>query len=118
MKIFKRFVKKILKKFNYDIVRIQPSSVCQETVVNQGNIQEGNSPSLLNSKEANISYKHIKCDVRELFFQQQRGNKFNRYDIVVRYLAIENYYKINDFGFNLYNKMQINRVGEIKWGGI
>lgn len=57
--------------------------------------------------------KHIICDVRELFFQQNKL-EFQRYDIIVRYLAIENYYKKNDFGFDLYRKMQAARVGK-KW---
>ncbi|MDR2207302.1 MAG: hypothetical protein LBE36_14220 [Flavobacteriaceae bacterium] len=63
------------------------------------------------TKKQTVSYKYIVCDARELFFQQKKENKFNRYDIIVRYLAIENFYEKNDFGFDLYKKMQINRVG-------
>lgn len=36
---------------------------------------------------------------------------FNRYDIVVRYMAIEHYYGLNDFGLDLYRAMQIYRTG-------
>ncbi|SMO87922.1 hypothetical protein SAMN06265379_111116 [Saccharicrinis carchari] len=48
----------------------------------------------------------FKMNVRELISKQFTINGFNRCDSVVRLLAIENYYKINDFGWDLYNKMQ------------
>lgn len=41
---------------------------------------------------------------------------FNRYDIVVRYMAIENYYGLNDFGFDLYKEMQLCRHGKVDIG--
>lgn len=53
----------------------------------------------------------IECDVRELFFQQN-GACFNRYDIIVRYLAVEDYYGFNTYGFDLYKKMQAARVSK------
>jgi len=34
IRILKKLIKKIFKKFNYTIVRIQPSSACQETIKN------------------------------------------------------------------------------------
>jgi len=40
---------------------------------------------------------------------QVRDRKFNRYDTIVRYLAVENHLGENDFGFELYRKMQSNR---------
>ncbi len=53
-------------------------------------------------------------DARELFLQQNgtSGNSFERWDTVVRYLAIENYFGLNDYGFKLYRKMQSLRMGE------
>jgi hypothetical protein len=39
---------------------------------------------------------------------------YNRYDIFVRCLAIDNYFGKNDYGFNMYNKMQKLRVGADK----
>lgn len=52
----------------------------------------------------------IMIDLRELLVQQYEGSEFNRYDIIVRLLAVENYYKKNDFGFDFYRKMQDYRV--------
>ncbi len=55
---------------------------------------------------------HHVYDVRELFFQENDNQGFSRYDIIVRLLAIENYYGENDFGWVLYRKMQNKRKGE------
>lgn len=57
----------------------------------------------------------VKMDVRELFAHQNKSVSdfaYNRLDTVVRYLAIENYYGKNDFGFMLYEKMQNARMGQ------
>lgn len=54
--------------------------------------------------------KHKQHDIRELFFQQNYPTGFNRYDIVVRYLAVEAYYGKNSYGWELYRKMQGARV--------
>ena len=54
--------------------------------------------------------KSLMIDLRELLIQQYSKLDFNRYDIVVRLLAIEDYFGENDFGFDLYRKMQDNRV--------
>ena len=52
----------------------------------------------------------IIVDVETFFWLQhvEENGKifFNRYDLIVRMLAIDNYYGLNDFGFNLYLKMQ------------
>ena len=46
----------------------------------------------------------------ELFLQQfDQAHSFNRYDTIVRLLAIENYYGLNNCGWNLYCKMQDSR---------
>ena len=45
----------------------------------------------------------------KLLSYQYKKNKFNRYDIIVRYLAIEEFYGKNNIGFNLYKKMQEKR---------
>lgn len=56
--------------------------------------------------------KHIEMNIYDLFFQQNHVDGFNRLDIIVRYLAIENYFGKNDFGFELYSKMQEKRMGK------
>lgn len=55
---------------------------------------------------------HINLTTTDLFLAQYCNNYFNALDIVVKYLAIENYYGKNDFGFELYRKMQLKRVNE------
>lgn len=45
-------------------------------------------------------------DTRELLVQQFIDETFNRFDVIVRVLAVENYYGKNDYGMNLYGKMQ------------
>lgn len=54
--------------------------------------------------------KKVETSISDLFFMQFKDNEFMRYDMVVRYLAIENFYGKNDFGFNLYKKMQNARI--------
>lgn len=38
--------------------------------------------------------------------QWNKNNEFNRYDVIVRLLAIENFYGYNNFGMDLYLQMQ------------
>lgn len=54
--------------------------------------------------------KHISIGVDELFFQQIKNGEFNRYDTIVRLLAIEDYYQENGIGFGLYKRMQCARL--------
>lgn len=49
---------------------------------------------------------------RDLFLAQYRDNDYNAIDIIVKYLAIENYYGLNNFGFDLYNKTQRIRTNK------
>lgn len=55
---------------------------------------------------------HSKYNVEEIFMNQNKLSGFNRLDIVVRYLAIEDYYGKNKYGFELYKKMQGKRIDE------
>ena len=48
-------------------------------------------------------------DVKEIIYQQNRIDGYNRLDIFVRLLAIENEYGINSYGWDLYRKMQAKR---------
>lgn len=52
-------------------------------------------------------------DVDKLFMYQYNNIDFNRYDLIVRYLAIEYMYNKNDFGKSLYEKMQLYRRGKV-----
>ncbi|HOS69974.1 MAG TPA: methyltransferase domain-containing protein [Bacillota bacterium] len=51
-------------------------------------------------------------DTRSLVTKQYRNKKFNRMDICVRYLAIEEFHGKNNHGFELYSKMQKHRNQE------
>ena len=53
--------------------------------------------------------KKISLPVSDIFIANCEGETLLRWDIVVKYLAIENYYGENDFGFELYLKMQSAR---------
>ena len=62
--------------------------------------------------------KVIQIDTNELLLCQYRNGVFNRYDIAVRLLAIENYFGKNTYGFDLYKKMQQRRAGDEAYGEI
>lgn len=54
----------------------------------------------------------IKMPTNDLFLAQFVDDEYNAYDIVVKYLAIEQLYGKNNYGFDLYNKMQQLRTGK------
>lgn len=64
------------------------------------------------------NYKWTYCASKDLLIMQEtatfltlqyKKGVFNRYDTIVRYLAVENYFSKNDFGFTFYRKMQSKR---------
>lgn len=61
---------------------------------------------------ANQRGKKVDISISDMVFINTRNNEIIRYDMIVRYLAIENYYGINDIGFSLYKRMQDARMGE------
>lgn len=54
--------------------------------------------------------------VKDLVARQFFRGELNRYDIFVRYLAVEEYYGKNNYGFRLYEKMQNKRIGDDNYG--
>lgn len=68
--------------------------------------------SLIEACFNELTAKHIEISVHEMFMQQNTPLGYNRLDTVVRFLAIENYYGINDYGFSYYKKMQGARIAE------
>lgn len=50
--------------------------------------------------------KHITISVREVFCQNISKEGFRRYDMIVRLLAVENYYGLNSCGMDMYYRMQ------------
>lgn len=80
----------------------------KELIDNIKDVQSGVLPEEMANIE-NGKIKHITMDVRELFLQQNADifkMDYQRLDIIVKYLAIENYYGKNDYGFNLHQKLQ------------
>lgn len=67
---------------------------------------------VLKKAKDNISSKHVSLEVAELFFQHNGMTDFQRYDMIVRLLAVENYYGKNNNGFDLYYRMQEARMGK------
>lgn len=62
----------------------------------------------------------IKKDISPylLYILQYEEERLERYDIIVRLLAIENLRGLNDFGVNLYDKMQVSREKHLRDHGI
>ena len=56
--------------------------------------------------------KVVSLEVSELFFQHNGGLDFNRYDMIVRLLAVECYFGKNDYGFDFYRRMQAARINK------
>ena len=52
-------------------------------------------------------------NIKELAYSQFIDTNLNRYDVFVRCLAIDNYFKRNLNGFDLYNKMQRLRKADV-----
>lgn len=63
-------------------------------------------------KFKNKEYVNLDLTASDLFLSQYQDLDFNAVDIAVKYLAIEQYYGLNNYGFKLYNKMQKLRIGE------
>lgn len=63
-------------------------------------------------RRLNEGIVHRTYDVRELFFQENSPAGFNRYDMIVRLLAIENQYGHNNYGWDMYRRMQRSRKAE------
>lgn len=79
-------------------------------------IMKNRTPKFFNHHKSVV----LREPVYDLILMQidQRENEFVRYlsyDLAVRYLALENYYNRNDYGFRLYKKMHIQagNYGEV-----
>ena len=66
------------------------------------NLRSRNTPVLIRQR----------YDVREIFLNENTEKGFNRYDIIVRLLAIECEKGLNDCGWDFYRRMQSARMGK------
>lgn len=55
---------------------------------------------------------NVDLSTNDLFLAQYNDGEFNAVDVIVKYLAIESYFGLNNYGFSLYKKMQEKRIGE------
>tara|TARA_Y100000588_G_scaffold322509_2_gene354600 strand:+ start:48150 stop:48749 length:600 start_codon:yes stop_codon:yes gene_type:complete len=76
-----------------------------------------NQLNLLRKLYKPIKYSHyskgdllLAQETSKLFFKQFINDFFNRYDLIVIYLAIEQYFNKNNIGYDLYEKMQMKRM--------
>ena len=74
--------------------------------------------SFIDNDETSPFCETMKVGTNELLLSQYREKHFNRYDVIVRLLAIEQYYGKNNNGFDLYVKMQNNRICDDSYGRI
>ncbi len=54
---------------------------------------------------------YIFQNIQDFIINQYIDGKFNRFDIIVKLLAIEQFHKFNDNGYSLYENMQNKRLG-------
>lgn len=66
--------------------------------------------TIIHHKPPRIEENWEMVDLKPFIKKQVKYSKFNRMDIIARYLAIENYYGKNDFGWAIYHKMQTIRM--------
>lgn len=101
-----QYVKKILiygRKIAKKIINfsLKPQSLIKKIYSKYQNIED--NTHLLNLLETEVVLKY---PTAKLIGKNYQNDYFNRMDIIVRYLAIEEYFYKNDIGFSLYTKMQ------------
>lgn len=106
------------------LVLVSVTDIYQETIVENLkqlgflNVIIAYKYSFMEDDVSDTFPKTISINTNELMLCQYRKGLFNRYDIVVRLLAIEEYYGKNNYGFSLYEKMQSKRAEDATYGRI
>ena len=104
------------------LVLVSVTDIYQEAILEdlkkQGfeNIIDGYRYSFMEADIPSVSPTIVKVNTNELLLCQYKEGIFNKYDIIVRLLAIEEYYGKNDYGFSMYEKMQSGRGQEVSYG--
>ena len=60
--------------------------------------------------QISVLVKHTLCNTQKLFMRQRNEKDFLRYDVIIRLLAVENYYNRNDYGWALYEKLREHQL--------
>lgn len=72
--------------------------------------QNGTATEFPKFKDKN--FVDLNLTATDLFLSQYDNTEFNAVDIAVKCLAIDEYYGLNNYGFNIYRKMQQLRINE------
>lgn len=116
-----------LKKKN-DLILIAVSDQYQDEIIRE--LKKMQFTKFVNAyKYIFLEYEDEKTldvvDVWEIFQKQYVDGRFCRLDVIVKFLAIEEYFGENDFGMSLYRKMQSARIrpayadiAEERFGGL
>lgn len=106
------------------LVLVSVTDIYQETIVEDlkqlgfENVIVAYKYSFMEDDNFSAFPKSIRINTTELLMCQYKEGLFNRYDIVVRLLAIEEYYGKNNYGFSLYERMQSQRAQDMSYGKI
>ena len=65
---------------------------------------------LIQFLQITVLVKHTLCNTPKLLMRQINENDFIRYDVIIRLLAVENYYNRNDYGWALYEKLRKHQL--------
>ena len=57
-----------------------------------------------------VFVKHVSCCISDLLSCHIEKNEFFRYDVIIRLLAIENYYNKNNYCWALYEKLREHQL--------
>ncbi len=91
--------------------KITPKSDAKLTMMKQHlNKLDSEFDTIIHHKPPRVKENWEMVDTVPFIKRQQRYSKFNRMDIIARYLAIENHFGKNNFGWDLYRKMQTIRM--------
>lgn len=90
-----------MNKLSYFICKIKKAPAYANLVFNKHY-----GDWLINHKK----FKKISYSPTDIFFLQIKNGEFRRPDMIIRHLAIDNYYGNNNYGFDLYRKLQDARV--------
>lgn len=103
------------------LVLVSVTDIYQETIVEDlkqlgyMNIIDAYRYSFMEADIPSTFPKTIDINTDELLLCQYEGDLFNRYDIVISLLAVEEYYGKNNCGYSLYEKMRNRRFPNVSY---
>lgn len=104
------------------LILVSVTDIYQDAIIedlqNKGfvNIETAYKYSFLEDDISHTFSSSIMINTNELLTCQYIGEVFNRHDVIVRLLAVEEYYGKNNYGFSMYQKMQSERAQDDSYG--